>query len=231
MFDSNERLKQARTDRGFENPTDAARAFGWNVNTYRSHENGNREISKSAALRYAKAYNVSVDWLLTGSKKSGTNKEHSISTKTGINQIPIRYVPLLELGQVYMGITNDGFSEVDQKFIGISGLSKLNEDVIAVEIPDNSMVENPFVKGVSFTAGDVAVIDKKAKIVPGDYILALVPSLEEAVIRKYKAIKVDNDGFAHIELVPLNSDYPTIPVEGYLEEIVVGKIVQRISNI
>lgn len=231
MIDSNERLKKARSDKGYLNPSEAARAFGWNVNTYRSHENGNRDISKSAAIKYANAFNVSVDWLLTGVDKSGTNKEHSISTPTGINQIPIRYVPLLELGQVYMGISNDGFSEADQKFIGISGLNKLSDDVIAVEIPDNSMIENPFIKGVSFTAGDVAVIDKKAKVLPGDFILALVPNLEEAMIRKYKVVKTDNDGFATIELVPLNSDYPTIEVEGYLEEIVIGKIVQRISNI
>lgn len=231
MIDSNERLKQARTDRGFMSPTDAARAFGWNINTYRSHENGNRDISKSAAIKYAKAFSVSVDWLLTGVEKSGTNREHSIDANVGINQIPIRYVPLLELGQVYMGISSDGFSETDQKYIGVSDLNKLSNDVLAVELPDNSMVENPFVKGVSFPAGDVAVIDKKSKVLPGDYILALVPDIEEALIRKYKAVKVDNDGFAVIELVPLNSDYPTIKVEGYLEEIIIGKIVQRISNI
>lgn len=59
-----DRLKWARQQRGFETATDAARRYGWSEDTYRSHENGMRGISKKAAANYARAFRVPVGWLL-----------------------------------------------------------------------------------------------------------------------------------------------------------------------
>lgn len=61
-----ERLRQAREAAGFETAADAARAFGWNTNTYKSHENGVRGMSKKAAYKYAGAFGVGAGWLLIG---------------------------------------------------------------------------------------------------------------------------------------------------------------------
>lgn len=61
-----ERLGWARAQAGFKNATDAARHFGWNENTYRSHENGAREPKRSIAKQYAKAFKVSFNWLFLG---------------------------------------------------------------------------------------------------------------------------------------------------------------------
>lgn len=58
-----DRLKQARTDAGYETAQDAAQAFGWNPVTYRSHEAGDRGIKKAVAEKYARALRVSFDWL------------------------------------------------------------------------------------------------------------------------------------------------------------------------
>ena len=60
------RLRQARIDAGYETATDAARAFGWNENTYRSHENGERGLRFSVLSRYATALRVSAGWLISG---------------------------------------------------------------------------------------------------------------------------------------------------------------------
>jgi hypothetical protein len=59
------RLKQARARR-YRNGTTAARAFGWPESTYLGHENGSRALRPSTAERYARAYGVSLSWLLTG---------------------------------------------------------------------------------------------------------------------------------------------------------------------
>jgi transcriptional regulator with XRE-family HTH domain len=59
-----QRLAWAREQAKFATPTDAARRFGWNENTYRSHENGNRDLSRKAAEKYADAFKVPVGWLL-----------------------------------------------------------------------------------------------------------------------------------------------------------------------
>ena len=66
MEEPNERLQRARRDAGYEDATFAARRFGWNENTYRSHENGTRGVRRDSAERYAKAFKVGIAWLLTG---------------------------------------------------------------------------------------------------------------------------------------------------------------------
>jgi DNA-binding XRE family transcriptional regulator len=63
-----ERLKWARKRAGLEDATAAARRFGWNTNTYRSHENGTRDLSRKAAVKYANAFKIHAGpgWLLYG---------------------------------------------------------------------------------------------------------------------------------------------------------------------
>jgi hypothetical protein len=60
------RLKEARQKLFPDGATDAARNFGWNENTYRSHENGTRGIPRKMLQRYAQALHVSTMWLLEG---------------------------------------------------------------------------------------------------------------------------------------------------------------------
>jgi phage repressor protein C with HTH and peptisase S24 domain len=58
------RLQLARKRAGYARAIDAINAFGFNRTTYFQHENGTRPIGKESALRYAKIFRVSVDWLL-----------------------------------------------------------------------------------------------------------------------------------------------------------------------
>ena len=60
------RLREARANAGFEDATQTAAHFKWPVIAYRSHENAHRGLKASVASRYAKAFNVRLDWLLTG---------------------------------------------------------------------------------------------------------------------------------------------------------------------
>lgn len=67
-----DRLLEAREKAGFSGPTEAAAAFGWNAVTYRSHENGTRNLSRQAAARYAQQFRVTAGWLLYGEKQKAT---------------------------------------------------------------------------------------------------------------------------------------------------------------
>lgn len=62
-----ERLKAAR-ERMFNTAAEAASAMGVNYQTYAAHENGSRGLRRDAAMRYAKFFNVSLEFLLTGRK-------------------------------------------------------------------------------------------------------------------------------------------------------------------
>jgi len=65
-MDPHDRLRQAREAAGFATAADAARRFGWPAVTYRHHENGTRGFKRDAAIRYARAFRVSPEWLLFG---------------------------------------------------------------------------------------------------------------------------------------------------------------------
>lgn len=63
------RLRWARENAGYTSIRAAALAFGWNENTYKSHEQGIRggEGLKTKHLeKYARAFKVSEAWLATG---------------------------------------------------------------------------------------------------------------------------------------------------------------------
>jgi transcriptional regulator with XRE-family HTH domain len=66
-----ERLKRAREAAGFKTASAAAKANGWNRNTYSSNENGNAAYSYKAARGYAHAFGVSVGWLYDGEEPHG----------------------------------------------------------------------------------------------------------------------------------------------------------------
>jgi SOS-response transcriptional repressor LexA len=67
MKDAGDRLRELRLKKGFSTASDASRAFGWNENTYKSHEGGIRGIRIDAARKYASAFNSTAAYILTGS--------------------------------------------------------------------------------------------------------------------------------------------------------------------
>lgn len=60
-----ERLRRAR-ELKFRTSAEAAQAYGFNANTLRSNENGNKPFGRDAAVRYAAAFGVRLEWLLSG---------------------------------------------------------------------------------------------------------------------------------------------------------------------
>jgi transcriptional regulator with XRE-family HTH domain len=60
------RIKWAREHRGYQTPTEAADAFGFNRSTYYGYENGDRVPGRKTAIRIGRAYCVRWEWLLEG---------------------------------------------------------------------------------------------------------------------------------------------------------------------
>lgn len=63
-----------------------------------------------------------------------------------------------------------------------------------------------------FKSGDVIIIDPEIKPHPGEFIVA-ANNEREATFKKYRPTRIDANGNEHFELVPLNSDYPTLSSE------------------
>lgn len=78
-----ERLKELREKRGFSTAKEAAEAFGWNEVTYRSHENGTRNVPIHAARKYGLAYGSSASYIL-GIGNAAADQASTVSTVVGV---------------------------------------------------------------------------------------------------------------------------------------------------
>jgi phage repressor protein C with HTH and peptisase S24 domain len=65
MSEPHERLQEARRAAGYADAASAARAMGLRAETYHTHENGGRGLSRIGE-RYARFFQVNLEWLLTG---------------------------------------------------------------------------------------------------------------------------------------------------------------------
>lgn len=78
----------------------------------------------------------------------------------------------------------------------------LSTNAFALEIKGDSMQPE-------FKAGDRVIIDPEIYPRPGDFVVAKNGE-EEATFKKYRPRSIDESGREVFELVPLNSDYPTM---------------------
>lgn len=205
-----ERLKAARTEAGYATATDAAKAFGWNENSYRSNENGSRGVSRSNALKYSKAFRVSVEWLLTG---RGSKRLTASGLQLGI---ALRQIPIVRWSDIttaekqrirLLGADARGHVTVPEG-------ENLSSDAFALEIEDDSMVD-PEGSPSSLYQGDTIIIDPDRKVAPGAVVLALDNG--SAVVRKLRMTARHK-----YALIPLNPDHPSSEVAADNTKFVVG---------
>lgn len=78
----------------------------------------------------------------------------------------------------------------------------LSRSAFALEIFGDSMLPD-------FQPGDRIIVDPEVEPQPGDFVVANNNG-EEALFRKYRPKNYDNNGNLVFELLPLNSDYPTL---------------------
>lgn len=223
METASDRLKNARELRGYETATDAAKAFGWNVNTYRSHENGNRGYKQVDAKKYARALQVPVTWLLLG--------EGDISIK-GLTQpiAPLRRVPVIsfvsagkmtEISDPYEVGSGDSLVSLDDS-------SDVGPNAFALYVKGDSMTS---LTGISFEDGEVIVIDPDAPITPGCFVVARRDNEDEATFKKYRLSSIDQNGVENIDLVPLNPDHPTIHLNADNPGKIIGRVIRQIKKL
>jgi SOS-response transcriptional repressor LexA len=101
-----DRLRRARINGGYDSASAAAQAFGWNVNTYVSNENGNAPFSFNKARTYAGAFGVSAEWLYTGA-----GEPVGVSPMPGMRPIS-RAVPVI--GVVQAGLWQEVIEDEPQ---------------------------------------------------------------------------------------------------------------------
>ena len=216
------RLKAIRQQRGFKSARDAARAYGWELSTYASHENGNRGIPPDAGIRYAQAFRFSIDWLYKG---------HSTEKSVGISPVPdIAFKVVPRLSSLFIKRCKD----VNEAMAQATEFSSMPQ-TLAVPMPAFSMVitgnsmENVG-SSDSFRDGDEAIFSVSAPIRPGDFVLAEIYGEDLLVFRQYMERGRTSSGFTSYDLAPLNPAHQTYHVRSADEARIVAKLVHVIKS-
>lgn len=214
-----ERLKQAR-ERMFETAAEAASAMGVNYQTYAAHENGSRGLRQDAALRYAKFFNVSLEFLLTGRKSTypRTDVRDSQVLLVDGEGMPVK-------GFVRAGIWQESYApENDLATLPISADARFPKHLqFALEIKGDSLNKRA-------RDGEFAVcVEWHGPVQPTDVVVVerRRAGLFEATIKVVEALDAeamrlvpDSDNPAHKPIVVRKSD-----VKDGEEIAIVGKVL------
>lgn len=230
MTDPATKLRQLRLAAGFESAAAAARRYGWSLNTYKSHENGTRPISKKAAAMYANAYKVLEGWLLYNSgpkhplpesrpevykgelTSQPVDERSSISGQIGLAH---RAIPRLSW-EIMASVTNidQAIAEATDFYL-VPADDRLPPLSFAMKIPDDSMLATNGPSDNSFRRGDDVLFTPHKPVSPGDFVLAKIFARNETVFRQYREIGYDKQGRRLVTLHALNANWAD-------EDIVLG---------
>lgn len=172
----NDRLKRSREKAGFGSAAEFAKRYDLTESTYRSHENGTRELTMGAAKQYGRL--LGIPWgdllALEQSKPSGspTIKQHLSGTST-------RSIPSRHIGDTNVS-PEDTLRVLGMCEGGPDGWNLFNGEVVQyIKRPDNlAGVPNAyavFVSGHSmeprYWPGELVHVHPGKPIGPGNYVL------------------------------------------------------------
>jgi SOS-response transcriptional repressor LexA len=223
------RLKAARKHAGYDTAKNAAEAFGWNVNTYKSHENGKRGLLDDAARRYAKAFAVAASWLTLDENPPAWIGKGVDNNK----RVRMRRAPVLAWVAVD-GYLSYRLGDMDRDlaihYVEIDADPAVGRRLFFLPVVGESMIAKPAVGGVSFHDGDLVGFDPDAEHKPGDFVLARLEGDTEPIFRKYQLRGRDEAGGQLIDLVPLNEDYETTRLSSTRRGEIIARLVRHVRN-
>lgn len=198
-----DRIRELRIGHGLSQ-TDVADKFGIKPQAVSQWENGSTKPSRNRLELLAKFFHCSVTYLLTG-QQTEEDYNWERAHKDGIpesHSIPI-------VGYIEAANWLGGAVQPDDEVFNPSFLSTdqpISSDAFALEIRDNSMLPQ-------FRTGDRIIADPAIEPRPGDFVVATIEGDIEATFKKYKLSGYSEDRTPIVELVPLNSDYPTLRLD------------------
>lgn len=216
-----ERIQQKLEEKNLKQ-ADIARATGKSTAAVTKWLKGDN-IPKAENLKaIAKLLNVSDEWLLTGKGDEQASKKIDLgeSNVTFVNS-PLVQVPLLDYVQAGL------FHEV-----GYDGINPLGASWTTYEGARPECVFSLKVEGLSmapeFMPGDEIIVDGSLEAKPGSLVIAqeVQHGIARTTFKKYRIIGVNEFGVDIIELVPLNTDFPTLN-SLQIEISIIGVVVRH----
>jgi SOS-response transcriptional repressor LexA len=201
-----QRLRAVREEAGFATAAEAARKFSWSGNTLRSAENDHRPPGRKAVIKYARAFGVNVDWLLTGRPPKRAGSPEPTREPSADTALRLRPVPLVR------EVSGQRASPNAEVQILMPHVGDLSPEAFAFELPedDDAMVD-PVGSPASLHPSDVVVVDPAKPPSPGSVVL--VQDGKRRVVRRVRTISEGRDGQSdRVALIPSNPDYASMEV-------------------
>jgi phage repressor protein C with HTH and peptisase S24 domain len=229
MTNAHERLRQARKNAGYGTAREAAEAFGWNVNTYKSHENGKRGFHNEAE-RYAEDFRVPLEWLLAGKNAPTWARDGTGVATRAVATTRAPVIPWVEVERYLAYPEGSMPADLAIHYLQIDADPRMGRRIFFLYVEGESMIAKPPTGGVSFQPGDIVGFDPEAKHKPGDFVLAQVDGEDRPLFRKYQSRGKGAGGVQILDLVPLNEDYETTRIDGDKPGRILGRLVRHIRK-
>jgi SOS-response transcriptional repressor LexA len=194
---------------------DVAEAFGISSQAVSQWEAGRTRPDSQRLTNLARLFDIRLEWLLDG-RGTTTFEESPSSSK----MLHTTHVPVIDRAQA-----GDWMEGKESFVLGTAGEFlhtglQVSSSTFALVIEDRSME-------LEFQPGDKVIIDPEVKPQPGDFVVAKRDDDEEATFKKYRVRNQDEDGRDVIELIPLNSDWPTLMIDQDNPGHIVGTMVEQ----
>lgn len=175
-----------------------AKEIGVSASAISQWVSGNiKTLKASSASRIEKATGVRAAWLIDGTQPMMVSDINVAGSSVGNHHVPL--IDYVQAGA--WSAPADPYTLGDAHEWLLTDLD-LHKDSFALEIRGDSMTPD-------FQPGDRVIIDVGIQPQPGDFVVAKNGD-QEATFKKYRVRGYDETGNITFDLVPLNSDYPTI---------------------
>lgn len=248
MDETNTRLRKARQDAGFKSARAAAIRHHWIPSTYASHENGQTPVPRDAAKTYAKAFNVSLAWLLnvegSEAKSKGAGGRRSVGFSESESQFDLDAavsVPEISImaGASYAG----GFSQ-EENTIDTDG-HQVSRDVVRANWgipapflrdelrirPDRAHILS--VRGDSMNDalfdGDRAIINLDDRDVSQGGIFALLDDNASLIIKQVELVR--GSKARRIRCTSRNPMYAPFELDLIDPVVIIGRVASKITRL
>ena len=189
--------------------------FGLSAQAVSQWETGTTKPGADRIAALARLLHANLEWLING---QGPQAPPGVSA-TGETSATIS-VPVIDY------VTAGSWTEVADPFMPGGGFDYIGTD-LSISPASFALIIDGRSMAPEFQPGDKIIIDPSVTPRPGEYVVAKLDETDEATFKKFRPRGRDSGGVDIIELVPLNSDWPSLSIDADHPGHIVGTMVEH----
>lgn len=191
------RLKELREERNW-NRKQAAKFLNKAYTTYVNHENGYREPNSEDLISYAKAYDVTVDYLVG---RTDIRSQKSIESQPIISTQFVSFPIIGEVAAHYDGFSSEDWTngQIDVPLSWLKGKSQ--SDYFVLRVSGDSMYP-------AYQDGDLVLVLKQSTMDHSGQVGVIMYDDDKGTLKRVEYVM----GEDWMKLIPINPQFPPITI-------------------